>query len=170
MQPLEDPEMGGLSLAGKAHWAAWACHPTLSLRGPFLSCYWEGFSCLAIERAFFVLSLGGPFCPVIARAFLSCHWEGFFPVIARTFFPVIARSEATKQSRSSPGGPSVCFASLATTELGGCFARKEKTSLRRDRRAPLAFFSRLTKTESPYAFRARARAWLNSAVRKGLVM
>jgi len=41
----------------------------------------------------------------------------FPPVIARSPFPpVIARSEATKQSRFSAAGPSVCFAPLAKTK------------------------------------------------------
>ena len=54
---------------------------------------------------------------VIARAFLGLSLRG-------SFFLVIARSIATKQSRliprrSPPGGPSDCFAPLATTEGEG---------------------------------------------------
>ena len=113
----------------------------LSLRGAFFLASGAFFVCHCEERSDEAISLFPREAPEFAllrsqRQKEGRHWEGlfclslpeaFFCVIASPFLlSVIARSEATKQSRFPPGGPSGCFASLAKTG-GGVIARSAAT-------------------------------------------
>ena len=148
-----NPERSTLSRTKKCNpskiWK-WAGYPLqekhIGLRGLVtLRCHWEGLF-LSCHRGAFPLSLRKPF--------LSCHCE-----------------ERSDEAISFlPRDPLRLLRFARNDGIGGLLRSQRKNFTPEGSLGTFGLLRPTNQDRIPYAFRTRARAWLNSAVRKGLVM